>query len=80
VLESDLVREALKTVDADANIDNSGRRSILDACALQCKTANPPPTAEGRACIDACAKDDPVVRRLDRCTTLDWLPGETAAK
>jgi hypothetical protein len=80
LLETDAVREALKTVDADAKIDNTGRRSILEACAAQCKTANPPPTTEGRACIDACAKEDPVVKRLERCTTLEWLPGEATAK
>lgn len=79
-LESDAAREALKTVDADAKVDNSGRQSVFAACATSCKTTNPPPTQEGRACIDACAKDDPVARRLDRCTTLEWLPGVTSSK
>lgn len=74
VLESDAAREALKTVDADAQVDNSGRRTVLAACATTCKTTNPPATQEGRTCIDACAKEDPVVKRLDRCTTLEWLP------
>jgi hypothetical protein len=75
-LESDAAREALKTVDGDAQVDNSGRRTVLAACATTCKTTNPPPTQEGRTCIDACAKEDPVVKRLDRCTTLEWLPAD----
>ena len=76
VLEADATREALKSVDADAQVDNTGRRTVLAACATTCKTTNPPPTAEGRACIDACAKEDPVVKRLDRCATLEWLPAD----
>jgi len=78
VLDSPPAKEAVKTVDADARIDNGGRKSILDTCATSCKTTNPPPTPEGRSCIDACAKEDPVVKRLDRCATLDWLPKATA--
>ena len=80
VLESDAAREVLKTVDADAQLDNSGRRTVLAACATTCKTTNPPATQEGRTCIDACAKEDPAVKRLDRCTTLEWLPADGKAQ
>jgi hypothetical protein len=73
LFEADATRDALKTVDSDAKIDGSGRRTILDSCAAQCKSTNPPPTAEARTCVDACAKDDPVVKRLERCTTVEWL-------
>ena len=79
LFEAEATRDALKTVDSDANIDGSGRRAILDRCATQCKSTNPPPTAEARTCVDACAKEDPVAKRLDRCTSVDWL-GETAKK
>jgi hypothetical protein len=79
LFEAEATREALKTVDADAKIDGTGRRSILDACATQCKSANPPATAEAKTCLDSCAKDDPVAKRLDRCTSVEWL-GDAAKK
>ena len=62
LFEAEATRDALKPVDSDAKIDGSGRRVILDACATQCKSTNPPPTAEARTCVDACAKDDPVAK------------------
>jgi len=76
VLDSDAARDASRTVDTDAQVDNTGRRTVLAACATTCKTTNPPPTQEGRTCIDACAREDPIVKRLDRCTTLEWLAAD----
>ena len=73
LLAADATREALKTVDSDAKLDATGRKAVLDACATGCKTTNPPANQEGRTCIDACAAKDDVVKRLDRCTTLEWL-------
>jgi hypothetical protein len=74
LLEADATRDALKPVDADARLDATGRRALLDRCATECKTTNPPPAQEGRACIDACAAKDDAVKRIERCTTVDWLP------
>jgi hypothetical protein len=73
LLEADAAREALKTVDSDAKLDATGRRTVLERCATECKTTNPPPTADARACIDACAAKDEAVKRLDRCVSVDWL-------
>jgi hypothetical protein len=73
VFDAEATKSALKTVDSDAKIDATGRRSIRDRCATECKTTNPPPTPETRTCVETCAKNDEVARRLDRCTTLEWL-------
>ena len=73
LLTADATREVLKTVDSDAKLDATGRKVVLDACATECKTTNPPANQEGRTCIDACAAKNDAVKRLDRCTTLEWL-------
>jgi len=73
-LDSDAAREALKPVESDAKLDATGRRAVLDRCATDCKTVNPPPSQEGRACIDACAAKDEAVMRIERCTTVEWVP------
>jgi len=73
LLEADATREALKTVDGDAKIDATGRKSVLDRCASECKTTNPPPAQEARTCVETCAARDDAVKRLDRCVTVDWL-------
>ena len=73
LLEADATREALKTVDSDAKIDATGRKTVLERCASDCRTTNPPPSQEARTCVEGCAAKDDAVKRLERCVTVDWL-------